>query len=120
MQGADRLAEREDERVSELLEESLTADGIAVHTGAQAERVQRDGDARIVTLDADLSHDPSDIPRLLAMLDSGADVAIGSRFAPGGEGCAKDSSNVRHAAARVGKRQSGRQEAVKHAPGLRV
>jgi len=47
-------------------------------------KTRRLGYARIVTLDADLSHDPSDIPRLLAMLDSGADVAIGSRFAPGG------------------------------------
>jgi dolichol-phosphate mannosyltransferase len=42
------------------------------------------GYARIVTLDADLSHDPADIPRLVAALDAGADVALGSRFAPGG------------------------------------
>ena len=42
------------------------------------------GYRRIVTLDADFSHDPDDIPRLLAALDAGADVAIGSRFAPGG------------------------------------
>jgi dolichol-phosphate mannosyltransferase len=42
------------------------------------------GYSRIVTLDADLSHDPCDIPRLLAALDKGADVAIGSRFARGG------------------------------------
>jgi dolichol-phosphate mannosyltransferase len=48
-------------------------------------RYARDnGYARIVTLDADLSHDPQDIPRLLALLDAGAEVAIGSRFAPGG------------------------------------
>jgi dolichol-phosphate mannosyltransferase len=45
---------------------------------------RRLGYARIVTLDADLSHDPADIPRLLAALDAGADVALGSRFAPGG------------------------------------
>ena len=43
------------------------------------------GYARIVTLDADLSHDPLDIPRLLAALDAGADVALASRFAPGGK-----------------------------------
>jgi dolichol-phosphate mannosyltransferase len=43
------------------------------------------GYARIVTLDADLSHDPSDVPRLLALLDEGADVAFGSRFLPGGQ-----------------------------------
>ena len=42
------------------------------------------GYARIVTLDADLSQDPSDVPRLLALLDEGADVALGSRFMPGG------------------------------------
>ncbi len=45
---------------------------------------RRHGYARLVTLDADLSHDPADIPRLLAALDDGAEVAIGSRFAPGG------------------------------------
>jgi dolichol-phosphate mannosyltransferase len=45
---------------------------------------RRLGYARIVTLDADLSHDPADIPRLLALLDKGADFAVGSRFAPGG------------------------------------
>ena len=45
---------------------------------------RRLGYTRIVTLDADLSHDPADIPRLLAALDRGADVAVASRFAPGG------------------------------------
>jgi len=45
---------------------------------------RRAGYARIVTLDADLSHDPADVPRLLAALDAGADVAIGSRFITGG------------------------------------
>ena len=45
---------------------------------------RRLGYSRIVTLDADLSHDPADVPRLLTALDAGADVALGSRFAPGG------------------------------------
>ena len=40
--------------------------------------------ARIVTLDADFSHNPADIPRLLATLDGGAEVAFGSRYMPGG------------------------------------
>ncbi len=39
---------------------------------------------QIVTLDADFSHDPADVPRLLAALERGADVAIGSRFTSGG------------------------------------
>jgi dolichol-phosphate mannosyltransferase len=46
---------------------------------------RRLGYRRIVTLDADRSHDPTDVPRLLAALDADADVAIGSRFAPGGK-----------------------------------
>ncbi len=46
---------------------------------------RRFGYARLVSLDADLSHDPADIPRLLAALDAGADVAIGSRFIRGGQ-----------------------------------
>lgn len=36
-----------------------------------------------VEMDADLSHDPADVPRLLKALD-GADLAIGSRYVPGG------------------------------------
>jgi dolichol-phosphate mannosyltransferase len=36
-----------------------------------------------VQIDADLSHDPGDIPRLIAALENGADVAIGSRYAGG-------------------------------------
>jgi len=39
------------------------------------------GADRIVQMDADLSHDPADVPRLLA---ADADVVLGSRYAPGG------------------------------------
>ncbi len=39
---------------------------------------------RIVQMDADFSHDPNDVPRLLAALDAGADLAIGSRYTEGG------------------------------------
>jgi dolichol-phosphate mannosyltransferase len=38
----------------------------------------------IVSMDADLSHDPAAIPRLLAAIDDGADMVIGSRYVPGG------------------------------------
>lgn len=49
----------------------------------------RDGFARaldlgaehIVQMDADLSHDPRDVPRLV---EAGADLALGSRYVPGG------------------------------------
>ncbi len=39
---------------------------------------------RIVQMDADFSHDPNDLPRLLRALDEGADLAIGSRYVRGG------------------------------------
>lgn len=39
----------------------------------------------IVEMDADLSHSPEDIPRLLNAIEEGADVAIGSRRVPGGK-----------------------------------
>ena len=35
-------------------------------------------------MDADFSHDPADLPRLLAALRAGADLAIGSRYVQGG------------------------------------
>lgn len=38
----------------------------------------------VLNMDADFSHPPSAIPRLLACMDA-ADVAIGSRYVPGGE-----------------------------------
>ncbi|HVV16537.1 MAG TPA: polyprenol monophosphomannose synthase [Polyangia bacterium] len=38
----------------------------------------------IVQMDADFSHDPPDVPRLLAALDEGNDLAIGSRYVKGG------------------------------------
>jgi len=35
-------------------------------------------------MDSDLSHDPADVPRLLAALEDGAHLAIGSRYVEGG------------------------------------
>lgn len=37
----------------------------------------------VVSMDADFSHSPQDIPRLLAALTQGADLAIGSRYIGG-------------------------------------
>ncbi len=38
----------------------------------------------LIEMDADLSHDPADLPRLVAGVESGASLAIGSRYVPGG------------------------------------
>ncbi|MDQ1490318.1 MAG: dolichol-phosphate mannosyltransferase [Actinomycetota bacterium] len=39
----------------------------------------------LVEMDADLSHDPSVLGALVAEIDSGADLAIGTRYMPGGK-----------------------------------
>lgn len=38
----------------------------------------------ICQMDADFSHDPGDLPRLIDPVRAGADLAIGSRYVPGG------------------------------------
>jgi dolichol-phosphate mannosyltransferase len=43
------------------------------------------GDAELVLeMDCDFSHDPNDVPRLIAAVEDGADLALGSRYVPGG------------------------------------
>jgi dolichol-phosphate mannosyltransferase len=43
------------------------------------------GDAPyVLQMDCDFSHDPVDVPRLIAAVEAGADLAIGSRYVPGG------------------------------------
>jgi len=38
----------------------------------------------VVSMDADLSHDPAVLPAMLALIDEGADTVIGSRYVRGG------------------------------------
>jgi len=43
------------------------------------------GDAELVLeMDCDFSHDPADVPRLIAAVEAGADLALGSRYVEGG------------------------------------
>ena len=43
-----------------------------------------EGAEYVVEMDADFSHAPSDLPRLLAAAREGADLVLGSRYVPGG------------------------------------
>src|SRR4051812_19567607 len=52
--------------------------GAALQTGIEFALLR--GADTVVTFDADGQHDPADIPALVAALDAGADVALGSRF----------------------------------------
>ena len=47
-------------------------------------RALEDGADLVLEMDCDFSHDPNDVPRLLAAVEGGADLALGSRYAPGG------------------------------------
>jgi dolichol-phosphate mannosyltransferase len=38
----------------------------------------------VLEIDCDFSHDPADVPRLIAAVEEGADLALGSRYVPGG------------------------------------
>jgi dolichol-phosphate mannosyltransferase len=53
----------------------------------------------VVEMDADLSHDPADVPRMLETLKD-ADLVIGSRYVPGGQ--VRNWSKVRRALSAAG------------------
>jgi dolichol-phosphate mannosyltransferase len=77
---ADRLA-ASNESVSVLHRDEKQGLGPAYLAGF---RVALDGGAeRIVEMDADFSHDPAFLPKLIEATDR-ADLAIGSRYVPGG------------------------------------
>jgi dolichol-phosphate mannosyltransferase len=78
---ADRLAAELD-FVSVLHRERKEGLGPAYIAGFR--RALADGAELILELDCDFSHDPADIPRLIAACESGADLALGSRYVPGG------------------------------------
>ena len=77
---ADQLAERDD-RVHVLHRNEKTGLGAAYIAGFRWALAR--GYAVIVEMDADGSHAPEDLPRLLDALQD-ADLALGSRYVPGG------------------------------------
>jgi dolichol-phosphate mannosyltransferase len=48
------------------------------------ERALAGGAALVCQMDADGSHDPAELPRLVALAREGADLVLGSRYVPGG------------------------------------
>jgi dolichol-phosphate mannosyltransferase len=47
-------------------------------------RALADGAELVLEMDCDFSHDPKDVPRLIATVEGGADLALGSRYVRGG------------------------------------
>jgi dolichol-phosphate mannosyltransferase len=58
--------------------------GLGPAYGAGFRKALDAGAAVVVEMDADFSHNPNDLPRLVAAVSEGADVVIGSRYVPGG------------------------------------
>ena len=78
---ADRLA-AELEFVDVLHRERKEGLGPAYLAGFR--RALADGAELVLEMDCDFSHDPADVPRLLAAAEEGADLVLGSRYVPGG------------------------------------
>lgn len=79
---ADTMAARE-ARISVLHRAGKEGLGMAYTAGFRWVLDQPNARA-VVQMDCDFSHDPADLPRLLAPLMSGADLALGTRYMPGG------------------------------------
>src|SRR3954451_22063167 len=45
----------------------------------------RNGAELLLEMDSDFSHDPADLPRLIAAAEGGADLVLGSRYVSGGD-----------------------------------
>jgi dolichol-phosphate mannosyltransferase len=78
---ADELS-AEDRRMSVLHRPDKQGLGPAYAAGF--DEALRTGATVIVEMDADFSHDPADLPKLVHAVRQGADLAIGSRYVPGG------------------------------------
>lgn len=78
---ADRLAATET-RMSVL--HRRRKEGLGPAYAAGFDRALEDGAEIVIEMDADFSHDPTDLPRLVRAVDEGADLAIGSRYVRGG------------------------------------
>ena len=66
----------------------------------------------VVCMDGDFQHDPEDARRLLARIENGADLVVGSRYVAGG-GVAADWQGVRHRLSRWGNRLARRLTGVR-------
>ncbi len=83
--GTAQIARQAGERLGNVtvLEQS-TKGGLGAAYRAGFRAALGSGAEICVQLDADLSHDPATLPALVANIEHGADLAIGSRYVPGG------------------------------------
>lgn len=79
---ADRLAAEHPDRVQVIHREGKLGLGTAYIAGFR--RAMAEGVDTIITMDADFSHPPDRIPSMVAKIEEGYDLVIGSRYVPGG------------------------------------
>lgn len=93
---------RDDERLAVLVRPDKSGLGRAYLSGFRY--ALDNGYDYVVEIDADGSHDPAELPRMLELAAAGADLVIGSRWVPGGG--VSNWSKTRQAISRAGNRYS--------------
>jgi len=75
---------REEYNIELLVRPDKLGLGTAITDGFRFVLSMKNPPRYIITMDADYSHDPKDIPRLMQYAKDGCDLVIGSRYCPGG------------------------------------
>jgi dolichol-phosphate mannosyltransferase len=79
-----RRIQKEYDNVLLLVREKKLGLGTAITDGFKAYLSMNHPPKCIVTMDADYSHNPREIPKLIALVEKGFDLAVGSRYCIGG------------------------------------
>jgi dolichol-phosphate mannosyltransferase len=79
-----RKLQKEYHNVLLLVREKKLGLGTAITDGFKAYLSMNHPPKCIVTMDADYSHNPREIPKLVALVEEGCDLVVGSRYCPGG------------------------------------
>ena len=79
-----RSLQREHNNILLLVRPGKSGLGTAITDGFRVFLSLKHLPKRIITMDADYSHNPKDLPRLMAPLKNGFDLIIGSRYCKGG------------------------------------
>lgn len=79
-----RKLQKEYRNVLLLVREKKLGLGTAITDGFKAYLSMKHPPKSIVTMDADYSHNPREIPKLVTPVREGCDLVVGSRYCPGG------------------------------------
>jgi dolichol-phosphate mannosyltransferase len=94
-----RMLQKEYENILLLVRPRKAGLGTAITDGFKVFLSMRSPPRCIITMDADYSHNPMEIPKLIEPIREGYDLVIGSRYCLGGG--TKDWSIVRHVVSKV-------------------